>query len=410
MAGQLAALQEAGLPPATIAADDILVEDVGGRERAWLLPDPLRAVGDDAASATRSLGQLLGDTVGRPLVTDPPSDPQTLSELLASQADGHATGAGWLSAGRSVIAGHRGARADRAMSSPSRSRATTRRRTQQICDDERPERARHSRIPLNATTVRLATGPKSAWIATPDGTLLHIDRRRIRCSASRSPRSRSSRTSTSPSTATSCGRAARSNCCVWTHRPDAFSPAPGCGKRAVSGLLISNGSVWATLNDDPRSPDAKVVRFDPATGRSSTAAPSFGIFPIPGERARTASSGRSAVTGPSRASDGRRAVDDCRRLTGRFPGRDRRSVWIPTRIDRTVVIVDPSRMTPRGVVHLDGDTMSVTAGAGSMWVLTANPSRIYRVDPATSQASWLAGNGSDGCFRARVRSRLLVGR
>ena len=100
IAGQLAALQEAGLPPATIAADDILVEDVGGRERAWLLPDPLRAVGDDAASATRSLARLLGDTVGRPLVTDPPSDPQTLSELLASRADRRQGGASCFSARR----------------------------------------------------------------------------------------------------------------------------------------------------------------------------------------------------------------------------------------------------------------------------------------------------------------------
>ena len=66
-----------------------------------------------------------------------------------------------------------------------------------------------------------------------------------------------------------------------------------------------------------------------------------------------------------------------------FPSTDSGRAWIPTRFDRTVTIVDPAAMSLVRALHFEGQPQMVAAGAGSMWVLTKNPSMLYRVDPAS---------------------------
>ena len=75
-----------------------------------------------------------------------------------------------------------------------------------------------------------------------------------------------------------------------------------------------------------------------------------------------------------------------RRLSGSeaeagFPAAHDERLWIPTRVDRTVVAVDPLTMTVERTLHLDAEPTAATAGAGSVWVLTVNPSRVHRIDP-----------------------------
>ena len=64
-----------------------------------------------------------------------------------------------------------------------------------------------------------------------------------------------------------------------------------------------------------------------------------------------------------------------------FPAEHDERLWIPTRTDRTVVAVDPLTMTVEHTLHLDAEPNGAIAGAGSVWVLTENPSQIHRIDP-----------------------------
>ena len=74
IADQLAAMQDAGVAPDEIGPADIVLEGAVARA-AWLLPNPLRPQGPDAAGASRSLSTLLDGRPGEPLLADPQLDP-----------------------------------------------------------------------------------------------------------------------------------------------------------------------------------------------------------------------------------------------------------------------------------------------------------------------------------------------
>lgn len=68
-----------------------------------------------------------------------------------------------------------------------------------------------------------------------------------------------------------------------------------------------------------------------------------------------------------------------------FPTVDEGKVWAPTRINRTVVPIDADRMSLAPAVNLDAEPTNSTTAAGSVWVLTQNPSLVYRIDSKTSR-------------------------
>jgi hypothetical protein len=68
-----------------------------------------------------------------------------------------------------------------------------------------------------------------------------------------------------------------------------------------------------------------------------------------------------------------------------FPVAENERIWAPTRIDRTVVPIDPDRMSLAGAISLDGEPTSTAAAEGSVWVLTRNPSLVHRIDTKTAR-------------------------
>ena len=137
----------------------------------------------------------------------------------------------------------------------------------------------------------------------------------------------------------------------------------------------------ATVNDGP-SPPVRLVRFDPGAKREVVLSEPFGVFAIP---VLTSNGTVWALGGDAAFTEIRPGSTETIAVAGQagFPSTDSGRAWIPTRFDRTVTIVDPAAMSLVRALHFEGQPQMVAAGAGSMWVLTKNPSMLYRVDPAS---------------------------
>ncbi len=121
-----------------------------------------------------------------------------------------------------------------------------------------------------------------------------------------------------------------------------------------------------------------------ASGRSGPEEP-FGLFAVPVlEKNGTvwAIGGNGALTRVARSG----AVETIA-FGGQagFPVAEDGRIWAPTRIDRTVVPIDPDRMSLARAINLDGEPPSTAAAEGSVWVLTRNPSLVYRIDTKTAR-------------------------
>ena len=214
LATQLAALEHEGIAPASVESGDIVVEGAGDAERAWLLPDPARAIAADAEGATRALAVLLNGLAGRNLLSDPPSAPQALADELRSIDSARNSRVRWvalaavvaavaLAAVLAVVLGGRGGK-QKATAAP----ATT------------PAARITARIPVGDAVADLAAGPTAVWITLGGGGRLQID----------------------PKTNAVVG-----------------APVQIARKDSFMGLVEAGDRLWAYG-------DGKLIRFDAATG------------------------------------------------------------------------------------------------------------------------------------------------
>ena len=157
------------------------------------------------------------------------------------------------------------------------------------------------------------------------------------------------------------------------------------GNETVSGLLPSSGRLWATVNvgSDPR---VHLVSY--ASDGQRTVGPGGPIRALrgPGAREERDRLGdqweRSLDEGCQGRAQSGRSRSGARRDS---PLTEDGRVWAPTRIDRTVVPIDPDRMSLARAINLDGEPADTAAAAGSVWVLTKNPSLVYRIDTKTAK-------------------------
>jgi hypothetical protein len=375
VARQLAALQDAGVAPDELAAEDVFVEGADrDEERAWLLPDPGRPAGDDASTATQTLVRLLEERVGRSLLEDPSPDPQTFANQLASlgvERPGRPRVLLGASLGLALLA----VVAAGVAVSLTRDSGST--------DANTPPARVAARIPLAATISALAAGDENVWAATPSGALINVD--------IESQSVVGTPLALFPENAyldlVSDGDS------VWAGGPRLLlrlNSATGrvlerqpLGAREVSGLLPTDGTLWVTVNDT-RSPLVELVKFTPGLEREIDVGPA-GLFAVPvvatGEEA-WALGGDASLT---RLRVGRASTTIGVGGQAGFPTEHEGRVWIPTRADRTIVAVDPVRMSIEHVLHFDAEPGRAIAGGGSIWVLTQNPSQIHRIDPGTGE-------------------------
>ena len=376
LAGQLAVLQDAGIAPTVLTGDDLLVEGEGEKERAWLLPDPLRPVTDDASGATRSLAELLETQAGRPLLSETPSDPQTLAELLAPKA-------GRPDQRRKLIVAAAAA-AVAAVAAIGLTLALTNNdtNTSKQAAANTPIARVTARIPLGAEVSSLAADSKRVWISTAGGALLHVDPSTNRVVGAPLPARAGIDLALQGDVLWSAsGELVRANAA----NGRILGRRKGFGIGFVTSLLVTKGAVWGTVVEPPNLV-GRAVKFDATTLKELGRTEPLGGFPVLVTEADNSVWAAALNDGSLARATGREPVSTIVfGVQGRYPARTNGRLWIPTGVDRTIVAVDPRRMAIQGVVRLPASPIMVAAGAGSIWVLTENPSRIYRVDPVTSQ-------------------------
>jgi hypothetical protein len=161
----------------------------------------------------------------------------------------------------------------------------------------------------------------------------------------------------------------------------------------IASLFATRDSLWATVSEQSNYAES-LVRYDPLTLREISRTKPFGSAPFLAlvDRRRTLAVNAADGTLTKISPDGKQtriAVSAASQTAYRSiysAGR----LWIPTHFDQTLLEVDPNRMVVERAVHMRGWTSSSTAGGGSIWVLTARPNRIYRVDSASAR---LLGRG-----------------
>ena len=373
LAAQLAALDESGASPEAIPAESVMLEGVADGERAWLLPDPLAAVSADPSSATRSLVSLLDSRAGAPLLADPPSDPRALADELARLSTPATRSRRKLVLGAAVVLA--------ALLVALVAVVAVTRDGSPEADPNGPAGTETAHIPVGAAIAALTVGSDTAWIVTPDGKLVRVDAKTNSVVGAAQPLfPKGSYVDLAPSGSS-----------VWAGGPGKIVRIDPSGKvvetrklgssRAVSGLLVAGRSLLATVNDGP-SPPVRLVRFDAGAKREVVLSEPFGIFAIP---VLTSNGTVWAVGGDAAFTEIRAGSTRTIAVAGQagFPSMESGRAWIPTRFDRTVTIVDPATMSLVRALHFEGQPQMVAAGAGSMWVLTKDPSMLYRVDPAS---------------------------
>lgn len=373
IADQLAAMQDAGVAPDEISPADIVLEGADGGERAWLLPNPLRPQGPDASGASRSLVRLLDERTGEPLLADPQLEPTALVAQLAPF--------GVERSRRPLLVG--GAVALLAIAAAILAVVLVR-GSSSSGDAKAPVASEAVRIPLNARVAALIAGGRDVWAMTSDGTLVHVD-----------PETDSvvgAPTKLFPKDAYVDMRVEGDT--LWVGGPRLLVRLDSStgrvlqrtklGNEMVSGLLPSSGRLWATVSvgSDPR---VHLVSYASDGQRTVGPGGPFGVYSVPVlEKNGTvwAISGSGALTRVARSG----AVETIAfGSQAGFPVTDDGRVWAPTRIDRTVVPIDPDRMSLARAINLDGEPADTAAAAGSVWVLTKNPSLVYRIDTKTAK-------------------------
>ena len=370
-------MEEAGIAPTRVVADDLVVEGAGGRERVWLLPS-LERPGDDVSTATQSLIELLDERAGRPLLDDPSPEPRTLADQLARLVPerrrrgrlavgvGAAVVLAMLAAVLVVVLARDSGPSDPANAATPAARVA-------------------ARIPLGERATALAAGEGTIWAATTSGALVRVDTETqsvVGAPLELFPKE-------------AYVDLAADGDALWAGGPGLLLRLDSStgrvlerkrlGSRAVSGVLPDGATLWLTATNGP-SPIAELVRLDRKTGREVSVGVAGG-FAIPA----------LAEEGSVWALGGDASL---RRLTPRrpsttiglagqagFPAVYERRLWVPTRGDRTVVAIDPLRMSVERTVRFDAEPIDAEAGAGSIWVLTDRPSQIHRVDPETGASS-----------------------
>ena len=368
LARQLAALAAAGAVPDRLAAESVVVEGSGEQEHAWLLPDLAQPTGGDPTSATQSLVQLLDGRVGRPLLESPPDTPDKLAEQLDSRYARRRSRRG-LVVGACVLV----AAAAAALL------AVLLLRDPESGSRDAPVAAEAARIPLGSPVSALAANDEHIWAITPKGELVHVD----------------------VGTESVVGAPLKllppdawvdlvvDGASVWAGGPGVLLELDAetgrvlqqkrLGQRALSGLLPDNGRLWATFSD-PRSPVAEMVRFEQGLQRETAVGPAGAqAVPVAARDGEVWALGGEATL---RHVDAEASTIGLGLQAG-FPAEHEGRLWIPTRADRTIVVVDPETMEIERTLNLDGEPWRVVAGGGSIWALTQPPSRIFRIDPET---------------------------
>jgi hypothetical protein len=387
LADQLAALADAGLAPASLSAENITVEGEGGGTRAWLVPDPGRPTADSATRATAALVELLDARAGKKLLDKPPSGPRELSDALkpltTRRRPGRRTAV--LVAGFAVAAG--AVAAALALTLGSGDDGNTRSASTAIARVV-------ARIPLNAVPYSIVAGDRDVWAVTVDGLLVHVDPKAN--SVVGAPRKILPDKSypiffqQGDSLYLAAGDLLRLD----AHTGRVLRRTHVRGKQPfIASLYATKGSLWATVSEQSNFAES-LVRYDPVTLREISRSKPFGSAPVLAlvDRRRTlaVNAGDGTLTKISPDGEQTRIVVSATLQTAYRSVFSAGRLWIPTHFDQTLLEVDPDRLVVERAVNIKGWTSSSTAGAGSIWVLTERPSRIYRVDSASAR---LLGRG-----------------
>lgn len=374
IADQLAALQDAGVAPDEIGPADIVLEGAGANERAWLLPNPLRSTEPDASGASHGLVRLLEERAGGTLLADPQLEPTALAAQLAPLGVDRSR--------RSLLVG--AAVALLALAAAAILAVVLVRGSPSSGDASDPVASEAARVPLNATLAGLVAGDRDLWAMTSDGELLHVD-------------AESNSVVGAPTKLFPKGVFVYMRVdgdALWIGGPGLLVRLDSStgrvlqrtklGKEAVDGLLPSSGRLWATLNVGA-DPVVHLVSYGPDGKRKIGPGGPFGLYAVPVlEKGGTvwAVGGNGAFTRVARSG----AITTLAfGSQSAFPTVDAGKVWAPTRVERTVVPIDADRMSLAPAINLDAEPADTAAAAGSVWVLTKNPSLVYRIDSKTSR-------------------------
>ena len=379
LATQLAALEHEGIAPASVESGDVVVEGAGDAERAWLLPDPARPVAADAAGATTALVRLLDGLAGRRLLVDPPSAPQALADELGSVDSARGPRLRWVALAAVVVAVAVAAILAVVLGGSGGKKKAS------VPPLSTPAARITARIPVGDAVADLAAGPNAVWVTLGGGGLVRID----------------------PKTNAVVGAPVQiadkgsfmglvdAGDRLWAYgnaKLIRFDAATGRVEtrtklRKSEGLLalrVIGGKLWTTVVEG-QSQTGRLVSFDPATLKRLSEGRPFGDFPelvgFAGSAALTVNFNNGTVSKVT----AHHVTTVAAGISARGGTLSRGKVWVPTYFDRTLIALDPATMTISGVIHFPAQPDGVVAGAGSLWVSTASPARLYRVDPSTDR-------------------------
>ena len=399
LARQLAALVDADVAPATIAPEDVLVEGEGTQRRAWLLLDPARPTAESAAAATGALVRMLDERAGRTVLEDAPSDPAALADAFASLGPrSHRRRRLALAlALAALIAAGLGVGLALTVGSRSRNRGTA----------PAPIARVVARIPLNAVPWSVASG-ENIWVATANGALIHVDPKTNRVVGA--PRQLLAKQSY-PSLYSHGGTlylGSEDLIRLDARTGRVLARTHVRGKKAFVASLFSRGdSLWATVSGavepagEPRADDPLSLR---ELGRSKRFGRAPALALVTKNQALAVNQADGTLTKISTSGGRQRRIRVSAGLQATTAAFSAGRLWIPGGLDRAVTEVDPVRMVVERAVHLGGWADYATTGAGSVWVVTERPSRIYqsiRRQHASSGTASGSGEGQRPCLRRR---------